>query len=235
MDGTITILAMNVNNNTTVTTDSHSYAITADCAIFGFSDDALRVLIVRRAIAPFAGSWCLPGGAMSDDETLEQTAERLLLELVDVENIPFRQVGTYSAPKRHPVRRVVTTCFFALVRPEDHIPSAQKYLDDARWCKLDEVPQLGFDHSKLLADAYHALQQELQQSPLAFQLLPNTFTLKEAQEVYEAIIGEPLDRRNFRRKILAYDFLINTEEKKVGVKGGPELYRVDDTKLENHL
>lgn len=229
------ILAMNVYNNTRVTTESRSFAVTADCAIFGFSEDALRVLIVRRAVSPFAGHWCLPGGAISEEETLEQTAKRLLLELVDVENIPIRQVKTYSTPNRHPVRRVVTTCFYALVRPEDHVPSAQKYLDDARWCKLDEVPQLGFDHNELLADAYHALRQELQQSPLAFQLLPNTFTLKEAQEVYEAIIGEDLDRRNFRRKILAYDFLINTEEKKAGVKGGPELYRVDGTKLENHL
>jgi 8-oxo-dGTP diphosphatase len=226
---------MNVYNNTRVTTESLSFAVAADCAIFGFSEDALRVLIVRRAVPPFAGHWVLPGGAISDEETLEQTAKRLLLELVDVENIPIRQVKTYSSPSRHPVRRVVSTSFYALVRPEDHVPSAQKYLDDARWCKLDEVPQLGFDHNELLADAYHALQKELQQSPLAFQLLPNTFTLKEAQEVYEAIIGEDLDRRNFRRKILSYDFLINTEEKKAGVKGGPELYRVDGPKLENHL
>lgn len=218
-----------------VTSDSQTFANTVDCAIFGFSEDALRVLIVRRAVEPYSGFWCLPGGTMTDHETLEQTAGRLLHELVNVENISIRQVGTYSAPDRHPVRRVVTTCFFALVRPEDHVPSARQHLDDARWCKFDDIPQLGFDHSQLLTDAYRALQRELQNTPLAFQLLPDTFTLKEAQEVYESIIGEELDRRNFRRKILAYDFLINTEEKKVGVKGGPELYRIDDSKLENHL
>ncbi|MEM1357030.1 MAG: NUDIX domain-containing protein [Bacteroidota bacterium] len=226
---------MKVNNSTRVTTESQSFAITADCAIFGYSEDALRVLLVKRAIAPFAGEWVLPGGAMSDKETLEQTAERLLRELVDVENIPIHQVGTYSTPDRHPVRRVVTTSFFALVRPEDHAPSAKNYLDDAKWCPLEEVPTLGFDHNLLLEEAYEALRERLQSSPLAFQLLPATFTLKEAQQVYESILGGLLDRRNFRRKILAYDFLINTEEKKAGVRGGPELYRIDDAKLENHL
>ena len=89
---------MNLYNNTRVTTDSPSYVVSADCAIFGFSDDALRVLIVRRAVAPFEGYWCLPGGAMSDEENLEQTASRLLRELVNVEDIPIRQVGTYSYP-----------------------------------------------------------------------------------------------------------------------------------------
>jgi 8-oxo-dGTP diphosphatase len=90
--------AMNLYNNTRVTTDSPSYVVSADCAIFGFSDDALRVLIVRRAVAPFEEYWCLPGGAMSDEENLEQTASRLLRELVNVEDIPIRQVGTYSYP-----------------------------------------------------------------------------------------------------------------------------------------
>lgn len=172
---------------------------------------------------------------MRQDETLEDTATRLLRELVNVENIPIQQVGTYSSIDRHPVRRVVTTCYFALVSPKDHDPIAREHLDQVMWCKLDEFPELGFDHKKLVKDAYHTLKAQLELQPLAFQLLPESFTLKEAQQVYESILGEDLDRRNFRRKILAYDFLINTEEKKAGVKGGPELYRVDDSKLENHL
>jgi len=226
---------MNPISTTQVTNESHSVALTADCAIFGYSDDALRVLLVRRAVEPFRGFWVLPGGAMQRDETLISTAVRLLKDLVNVENIPMRQVGTYSGLKRHPIRRVVTTCYFALVSPQHHNPIAREHLDQVMWCTLDELPELGFDHRDLLDDAYNTLKAELRQQPLAFQLLPESFTLKEAQEVYEAILEEKLDRRNFRRKILAYDFLINTEEKKPGIKGGPELYRVDDNKLENQL
>ncbi len=226
---------MNITTTTQVTIESHSVAVTADCAIFGFSADALRVLLVRRAVEPFKSWWVLPGGALHKDETLEGTAARLLRDLVNVENVPVRQVSTYSSLNRHPVRRVITSSYFALVSPEDHDPIARKHLDQVMWCRLDELPELGFDHRQILDDAYEALKQELRQQPLAFHLLPESFTLKEAQVVYESILGEELDRRNFRRKILAYDFLINTEEKKTGVKGGPELYRVDDSKLENHL
>jgi 8-oxo-dGTP diphosphatase len=226
---------MDIKKTSQVTTESHSVAVTADCVIFGFSADALRVLLVRRAVEPFGGCWVLPGGAMRQDETLEGTATRLLRDLVNVENVPIRQVSTYSSLDRHPVRRVITSSYFALVSPEDHDPIAREHLDQVMWCRLDELPELGFDHALILNDAYEALKEELRQQPLAFHLLPESFTLKEAQEVYESILGEELDRRNFRRKILAYDFLINTEEKKSGVKGGPELYRIDDTKLENHL
>lgn len=226
---------MDITNTTQVSIQSHAVAATADCAIFGFSSDALRVLLVRRAVEPFSGYWVLPGGAMHSDETLEDTAVRLLKDLVNVENVPMYQVSTYSAINRHPVRRVITSSYFALVSPEDHSPIARKHLDEVMWCPLNKLPDLGFDHRLILDDAYLALKEELRRQPLAFHLLPASFTLKEAQEVYESILGEDLDRRNFRRKILAYDFLINTEEKKSGVRGGPELYRVDDLKLGEHL
>lgn len=226
---------MDTKHASRVTTESHAVALTADCAIFGFSGEALRVLLVRRAVEPFKGAWVLPGGAMQPEETLEDTATHLLRNLVNVENVPMRQVATYSGLYRHPIRRVVTTSFFALVSPEDHDPIAREYLDKVMWCPLKDLPELGYDHRVILNDAYEALKEELRQQPLAFHLLPDSFTLKEAQEVYESILGEELDRRNFRRKILAYDFLINTEEKKPGVKGGPELYRVDDAKLGEHF
>jgi 8-oxo-dGTP diphosphatase len=226
---------METNHKNRVTTESHAVALAADCAIFGFSADALRVLLVRRAVEPFRGAWVLPGGAMQPDETLEDTATHLLRNLVNVENVPIHQVATYSSLHRHPVRRVVSTSYFALVSPEDHDPIAREYLDKVKWCPMDELPELGYDHQVILADAYEALKVELRRQPLAFQLLPESFTLKEAQEVYESILGEELDRRNFRRKILAYDFLINTEEKKPGVKGGPELYRIDGLKLGAYL
>ena len=225
----------NSPNSIQISARSAAVAHSADCAIFGCTEGTLRVLLVRRGVAPYKDCWVLPGGAMQANETLEDTATGLLRELVNVDNVPMRQVATYSDPDRHPVRRVVTTSFFALVRPEDHHPEARRYLDEVRWCPLDELPELGFDHALLLADAYAALRDGLSHQPLAFHLLPKSFTLKEAQEVFEAILGEDLDRRNFRRKILAYDFLVNTDEVKTGVKGGPSLYQIDKKRFNEHL
>ena len=210
-----------------VTPASSSAAHTADCVIFGFAEDELRVLLVRRAVAPYAGAWMLPGGAMGAEETLELTAQRVLLEMVGVEDVQLEQVTTYSHPQRHPVRRVVTTSFYALVKPDNHTPVARGYLSDAAWFSLAAVPTLGFDHDRLLADAHRRLMLDVQTRPLAFDLLPDRFTLTEAQRLYENILGEALDRRNFRRKIGGYSFLIDTQEKRPGVKGGPSLYRID--------
>jgi len=209
-----------------VTPGSSAATHTVDVVLFGFAQAELRVLLVKRSIEPFADSWVLPGGAMSDTDSLEETARRVLEDLVGVRQVYLRQVSTYSDPDRHPVRRVVTTSYYALVRPEHHAPVAQRYLSAARWFSLAEVPALGFDHNALLRDAHSRLTQHLRSRPLAFDLLPARFTLSEAQQLYEDILGEKLDRRNFRRKILTYDFLVETEKKKPGVKGGPQLYRV---------
>ena len=220
---------MRVTNRSTAATH------TADCIIFGFAEKELRVLLVRRAVDPFAGEWVLPGGAMGADETLEETARRVLQDMVGVQNVFLQQVGTYSDPQRHPVRRVVTTSFYALVRPKDHDPVAKGHLSEAAWHPVAAVPPLGFDHGQLLTDAHARLIWHLRTRPLAFDLLPDRFTLTEAQLLYEDILGEPLDRRNFRRKIQGYAFLHETNEKRSGVKGGPLLYRVDREALAREI
>jgi 8-oxo-dGTP diphosphatase len=206
-----------------------------DCAVFAYAGGELRVLLVRRAVDPFAGYWVLPGGAMAADEALEETARRVLHELVGVSDLYLRQVGTYSAPNRHPVRRVVTTTYYALVRPELHAPVARAYLSEAGWHPFHQVPQLGFDHNMLLNEAHSRLALHLRTRPLAFDLLDEYFTLTEAQQLYERITGEELDRRNFRRKVLGYDFLQETDKKRKGVKGGPALYRLLRGRLREEL
>ncbi len=218
-----------------VTSTSTAATHTSDCIIFGFADKELRVLLVRRTVEPFAGEWVLPGGAMGDAETLEHTARRVLLEMVGVKDVLLQQVATYSDPNRHPVRRVVTTSFYALVKPQNHTPIARGHLSEAAWHPLGTIPRLGFDHNRLLNDAHNRLTWHLRTRPLAFDLLPERFTLTEAQRLYEDILGETLDRRNFRRKIQGYDFLRETKEKRSGVKGGPLLYRVDRSLLEREL
>ncbi|WP_420461365.1 NUDIX hydrolase [Neolewinella sp.] len=221
--------------STRVTAQSPAATHTVDCVVFGFAEGELRVLLVRRAVEPFAGQWVLPGGAMAADQTLEDTGQRVLRELVGVSNLQLTQVATYSAPDRHPVRRVVTTTYYALVRPEHHTPVARGYLSEAAWHRLTELPPLGFDHRELLDDAWMRLTVHLRTRPLAFALLPDDFTLSEVQQLYEEILGEPLDRRNFRRKVLAYDFLIDTGAKRSGVKGGPAVYRSDAVLLQRAL
>lgn len=218
-----------------VTTQSSAATHTVDCIVFGFSEGVLRVLLVHRHIDPYAESWVLPGGAMTADDSLEETARRVMSELVGVSDLHLQQVKTYSKPDRHPVRRVVTTSFYALVKPEHHRPHAVGYLSDARWTALDEVPQLGFDHGQLLRDAHDRLIMHLRSRPLAFDLLPTLLTLSEAQQLYEEILNEKLDRRNFRRKLLTYDFLVETDKKRAGVKGGPTLFRVDKAALREVL
>jgi 8-oxo-dGTP diphosphatase len=206
-----------------------------DCVVFAYAGGELRVLLVRRAVEPFAGYWVLPGGAMAADETLEETGRRLLHELVGVSDLRLQQVATYSKPDRHPVRRVVTTTYYALVRPELHAPVARGHLSEAGWHPFGNVPILGFDHNVLLRDAHSRLALHLRTRPLAFDLLTDHFTLTEAQDLHERITGERLDRRNFRRKVLTYDFLEETDEKRKGVKGGPTLYRLLRGKLEEVL
>ncbi len=218
-----------------VTTSSAAATHTVDCVVFGFAAGELRVLLVQRSVEPFAGSWVLPGGAMGPAESLEVTARRVLLELVGVKDLYLRQVSTYSAPDRHPVRRVVTTSYYALVKPELHQPVARDHVREATWHAVAEAPPLGFDHDRLLADAYARLTLHLRTRPLAFDLLPEKFTLSEAQLLYQEILGEELDRRNFRRKLLANNFLVETKEKRSGVKGGPVLYRVDRRALGKEL
>lgn len=164
---------------------------------------------------------------MDDTNTLESTARRVLSEMVGIENGYMKQVATYSDPDRHPVRRVITTTFYGLVHPDHHQPVPRLHLREARWTPIVEVPKLGFDHERLLKDARRQLVFDLEHSRLAFELLPDRFTLTEVQQLYEAILGRELDRPNFRRKLLNYDFLVRTPERKVGVRGGPNLYRVD--------
>jgi len=207
---------------------------TVDCTVFGFADNELKVLLVRRVIEAFDGYWLLPGGVVHSDETLEMAAENVLRELTGAEDVYMEQVNTYSAIDRHPIKRVMTVGFYALVNPNRLQVEPKTNVFEVRWCPVQEVPELGFDHNQILEDAYDKLKRELLYRPLVFELLPPKFTLKELQDLYEVILNEPLDRRNFRRKLASLDILVDTKEKKSGVRGGPNLYKFNRSKFPNH-
>ncbi len=211
--------------DTAVSLDSYECTIAVECCVFGFQGNKLKILLVKRSIEPFKDHWMLPGGAMGDGKTLSESVNDVLFNLTGIKRISLEQVACYSDVDRHPVKRVVSVSFYALVKPENYPVIPKNYISDIKWYGLDELPKLGFDHDQLFEDALAKLRNNLKEHLVFGELLPDRFTLTELQELYENILGEKLDRRNFRKKILQMNILEPTNQKKSGVKGGPVLYK----------
>ena len=185
-------------------------AVTTDCVIFGFDDRELQVLLIERGIEPFKGKWAFPGGFLKMDETAREGALRELKEETGLENAYIEQFNTYSDPWRDPRERVITIAHYALVRIQE-----VKGGDDAakaQWFPIDKVPQLAFDHDKILRDAMRKLRERIHFEPIGFELLPEKFTMKELQILYESILGVKFDRRNFAKKMMHYELLNQLDE-----------------------
>lgn len=207
--------------------NSFECSVTADITVFGYVDGRLKILLIKRSIGIFKNQWHIPGGVMEEDETIEDCAAKVLFSLTGFSNIHFEQVKTYTEIDRHPLKRVITICFYALVRPEKHPLSLRDNVTSIEWFDMDEIPEnLGYDHKRLIDEAYSFVQNNLKHKLIVGELLPKEFTLQELQNLYEDILKIELDRRNFRKRIFQMDVLQNTGEKKQGVKGGPYLYRL---------
>jgi 8-oxo-dGTP diphosphatase len=185
-------------------------AVTTDCVIFGFDGIKLKVLLVERGGEPYKGMWALPGGFMHMDESAEEGAKRELKEETNLTANYIEQFHTFTDPNRDPRERVITIAYFALVKIQDVVGG-----DDARraqWFAMDEIPQLAFDHDRILRKATDCLRERIHFQPIGFDLLPEKFTLKELQMLYEAILGVNFDRRNFAKKMRHFDLLNQLEE-----------------------
>ena len=185
-------------------------AVTTACVIFGFNGERLQVLLIERGIEPFKGRWAFPGGFLKMDETAEEGAKRELKEETGLENAYIQQLHTFSAPNRDPRERVITIAYYALVKIQE-----VKGGDDAasaRWFPLDEIPPLAFDHDYILRMATQRLREQIHFQPIGFELLPEKFTIKELQSLYEAILGINFDRRNFAKKMLHLEILTELDE-----------------------
>lgn len=185
-------------------------AVTTDCVIFGFDGSELQVLLIERGIEPFKGKWAFPGGFLNMDETAGEGALRELKEETGLENAYIEQFNTYSDPGRDPRERVITIAHYALVRIQE-----VKGGDDAakaQWFPIDEVPQLAFDHDKILRDAMRKLRERIHFEPIGFELLPEKFTMRDLQILYESILGVKFDRRNFAKKMMHYELLNQLDE-----------------------
>lgn len=190
--------------------------LAVDCVVFGYAlggaGDRLEVLLVRRGLPPFLGEWALPGGFVHEDEDLPDAARRELREEAGVDGVALDQLGAFGAPGRDPRERVVSVAFTALLPASRHRPVGGTDASSAAWLPVDAVPALAFDHAEILAAARDRLRREARYTPLGFELLPDTFTLPQLQRLYEQLLGEALDPRNFRKKLASMGLVIPTGE-----------------------
>lgn len=177
-------------------------AVTADCVIFGFDGNSLKVMLIERGIEPYKGYWALPGGFMRIDETIEEAAARELREETNLSNIYLQQFKVYSDTGRDPRERVITVSFIALVRQQDYSAVAGDDAVNAHWFDVKTLPPLAFDHKVIVREAREHLKEALRTRPIAFELLNKYFSLGELQRVYEVINDERYDRRNFHRSVI---------------------------------
>jgi 8-oxo-dGTP diphosphatase len=218
---------------------SYSYpyprpALTVDCVVFGLDgENTLKVMLIKRKLPPFAGEWALPGGFVRVEESVDAAARRELQEETGIKNVFLEQLYTFGEVERDPRERVVSVAYYALVNLQDYEIYADTDASQAEWFALTDLPALAFDHGEILRVAITRLQGKLRYEPIGFELLPQKFTLSQLQKLYETVLGQDLDKRNFRRKILKMDLLIELKEMQTGVAHrAAQLYQFDEQKYQ---
>jgi len=199
--------------------------VTVDIVIFTIQAGELKVLLVKRGVPPFSGQFAIPGGFVLESESLDQAALRELREETGVAEVYLEQLYSFGDPRRDPRGRVVTITYFALISAEHSELRAGTDAAAAAWFPVDAVPDLAFDHKKILDYAVERLRNKLEYTTVGFQLLPEKFSLSELQEVYEAILGKKLDKRNFRRKLTLLKILKPTSQYRRDGRKPARLYR----------
>lgn len=211
-------------------------ALTVDCVVFGVDDDELKVMLIQRGLPPFEGTWALPGGFVHVDESLEEAARRELHEETGLQNVYLEQLCTFGEVARDPRERVVSVAYYALVKLSDHRVHAATDARDAAWFPVHDMPSLAFDHAEILQTAIERLRGKVRYQPVGFELLPKKFTLSQLQHLYEVVLERELDKRNFRKKVLSMDLLIETDEVEQDVAHrAARLYRFDEKKYKRLL
>lgn len=209
--------------------------LAVDCIIFGFNAEKLKILLIKRDFEPEKGNWSLMGGFLKSNEALDDAANRILLHLTGINNVYMEQLYTFSKIDRDPGQRTLSVAYYALINIEDHNTELiHKY--SAEWYTISKAPSLIFDHNTMVLHAIHRLKYKASTEPIGFELLPQKFTMRQLQKLYEAILNEKLDKRNFINKINALDILIKLEEKdKTSSRKGSFLYKFDEEKYKRKI
>lgn len=227
-----------------ITTNNLNPHVSVDCVIFGFDGEQLKLLIIERK--PKGTVSALPGDLIKDNENLDEAACRVLYELTGLKNIYLKQLQAFGAPDRikdladvrwlrdlrqQPLARVITIAYYSLVNLEDLEPRPASFAKEARWELISAIGKLGFDHNHIVDKALEQLRLNLKSDPLiGFELLPEKFTLRQLQKLYEAILDRPIDKRNFRKKFLTAKIVVPLNEKEQGVAHKPAQYYKFDQK-----
>lgn len=206
--------------------------VAADAAIFTVRNGELMILLIQMKKKPHTGKWAMPGGLLGDRETAEGAVRRILGAQTGLADAYLEQLATFDDPKRDPLGRVVSAAYFALIpSARVRLRTTEKYAD-VRWWPMKHLPKLAYDHRQIAEAALRRLRAKLEYTNVAWSLLPAEFTLNQLQEVYETILGRKLDKRNFRKKILALKLLAPTGKKRIGEAHRPAaLYRFRKTEL----
>ena len=208
-------------------------ALTVDCIIFGLdAQQELKVMLIQRDIPPFKGQWAIPGGFVRIEETLEEAALRELQEETGIHHIFLEQLYTFGDLGRDPRDRTVTVAYYALINLVEQKIQASTDARAAEWFAISNIPQLAFDHNQILQIAIARLRSKIRYEPIGFELLPQNFSLSQLQRLYETVLDRPLDKRNFRKKILGMDLLIDTGKVEHNVAHrAAKLYQFDENKF----
>ncbi len=202
-------------------------SVAVDLVIFTITGNQLKVLLIKRGREPFAGQWCLPGGFVRIEESLENAALRELLEETGVKDVYLEQLYTFGEPKRDPRGRVISIAYFALVDSTKIKPfvTGEENIRGVQWFSFGELPKLAFDHDEIVKYALKRLRYKLEYTAVGLELLPDTFTLTDLQRLYEIILSQKLDKRNFRKKVLSMEILEKTKVFKKGAHRPAMLYK----------
>lgn len=204
-------------------------AVTVDIAVFGYDEADLKVLLIQRDRAPYRSKWALPGGFVEIDESIDDAARRELEEETGMARVFLEQLYTFGEPRRDPRERVISVAYYALVKLTAHTVRAATDARNVAWFPVADLPALAFDHEEILDVALRRLKGKIRYEPIGFELLPPKFPLSELQRLYETILGQELDKRNFRKKILSMGLLADTEEIQRDVAHrAARLYRFDE-------
>ncbi len=199
-------------------------AVSVDCVIFGYEDKELKVLLIQSDLEEFSGLYSLLGDLVRPDEDLDAASYRILKERTSLDDVFLQQVHTFGRLERHPSGRVVTTAYYSLININSHNLKIDH--NDLNWHPVKKIRKLAFDHKEILDTCLQKLREQIMEYPIVHNLLPKKFSLRELQELYEAILGVPLDRRNFRKKMALKNWLQDLDEMEDNVPHRPgRLYR----------
>lgn len=209
------------------------FFIAVDCVIFGFDGESLKLLLCQREMEPEKGKWSLMGGFLTQNETLDEAAYRVLARITGLRNIYMEQLSTFSAIDRDSEDRVISTAYYSLINIKEYESDVLKK-HGVEWYSIDELPELIFDHNEMVEKSLKRLKRRAAHQPIGFELLPETFTITQLRNLYSAIYQRPLDPANFRRKLMSMDLLDQLPIKeKNGSKKGAFLYSFNNQRYTN--